>query len=90
MCCQTFGSISYLDNPFINVSSKESVKSISAAPWGSALACVISYGYICMLGSKGLKKSTEYAILNANYIKNRIEKIIIFYIKVKMEELHMK
>ena len=62
------------NNPIINVSSKESVKSISAAPWGSALACVISYGYICMLGSKGLKSSTEYAILNANYIKHRIEK----------------
>jgi len=61
------------NNPIINVSSKESVDSISAAPWGSALACVISYGYICMLGSKGLKASTEYAILNANYIKYRIE-----------------
>ena len=62
------------NNPIINVSSKDGVKSISAAPWGSALACVISYGYICMLGSKGLKSSTEYAILNANYIKYRIEK----------------
>ncbi|MAU62929.1 MAG: glycine dehydrogenase (aminomethyl-transferring) [Flavobacteriaceae bacterium] len=62
------------NNPVINVSSKESVKSISGAPWGSALACVISYGYICMLGAKGLKSSTEYAILNANYIKFRIEK----------------
>ena len=62
------------NNPIINVSSKESVKSISGAPWGSALACVISYGYICMLGSKGLKSSTEHAILNANYIKYRIEK----------------
>ena len=62
------------NNPIINVSTKESVKSISGAPWGSALACVISYGYICMLGSKGLKSSTEYAILNANYIKYRIEK----------------
>ena len=63
------------NNPVINVSSsKESVKSISGAPWGSALACIISYGYICMLGAKGLKSSTEYAILNANYIKSRIEK----------------
>ncbi|MGY8948504.1 MAG: aminomethyl-transferring glycine dehydrogenase [Flavobacteriales bacterium] len=61
------------NNPIINVSSKESVESISAAPWGSALACVISYGYICMLGAEGLKSSTEYAILNANYIKYRIE-----------------
>jgi glycine dehydrogenase len=61
------------NNPLINVSSKNSVKAISAAPWGSALACVISYGYIKMLGSEGLKASTQYAILNANYIKNRIE-----------------
>ena len=61
------------NNPIISVSSKESVESISAAPWGSALACVISYGYICMLGAEGLKSSTEYAILNANYIKYRIE-----------------
>ena len=61
------------NNAIINISSKESVKSISGAPWGSALACVISYGYICMLGAKGLKSSTEFAILNANYIKNRIE-----------------
>ena len=61
------------NNPIINVSSKQSVESISAAPWGSALACVISYGYICMLGAKGLKSSTEYAILNANYIKHKLE-----------------
>ena len=61
------------NNPIINVSSKNSIKSISGAPWGSALACVISYGYIKMLGAEGLKLSTQYAILNANYIKNRIE-----------------
>ena len=51
-----------------------SVKAISSAPWGSAMACLISYGYICMMGSKGLKRATEIAILNANYIKKRIEK----------------
>ena len=45
---------------------------ISAAPFGSALACLISYGYIKMLGEKGLTKSTEMAILNANYIKERL------------------
>ena len=61
------------NNPIINVSSKNSVKAISGAPWGSALACVISYGYIKMLGADGLKSSTQFAILNANYIKNRIE-----------------
>ena len=62
------------DNPVINIGTDKSIKSISGAPWGSALACVISYGYICMLGPKGLKSSTEFAILNANYIKYRIEK----------------
>ena len=62
------------DNPVISVTGNEGVKSISGAPWGSALACVISYGYIKMLGPKGLKSCTEAAILNANYIKNRIEK----------------
>ena len=43
------------------------------APWGSALACLISYGYITMLGSKGLTDSTKMAILNANYIKERLD-----------------
>ena len=40
---------------------------------GSALACLISYGYIEMLGGSGLKKATEMAILNANYISKRLE-----------------
>jgi glycine dehydrogenase len=47
---------------------------ISSAPWGSALALTISYAYIKMLGAKGLKKSTQIAILNANYIKERLSK----------------
>lgn len=46
---------------------------VSAAPYGSALACLISYGYIKMLGGSGLTKATEIAILNANYIKKRLE-----------------
>ena len=59
-------------NPIIKVGGKDAIDSISAAPFGSALACLISYGYIMMLGSKGLKKCTEIAILNANYIKERL------------------
>ena len=39
---------------------------------GSALILIISYGYIKLLGSKGLKKSTEMAILNANYLKSKL------------------
>jgi glycine dehydrogenase len=48
------------------------ITAISAAPWGSALVCLISYGYITMLGAEGLTDATKYAILNANYIKERL------------------
>tara|TARA_B110000444_G_C18536113_1_gene453504 strand:- start:65 stop:697 length:633 start_codon:yes stop_codon:yes gene_type:complete len=48
--------------------------SISSAPWGSALVLAISYAYIKMLGEEGLRSSTEIAILNANYIKEKLEK----------------
>jgi len=60
-------------NPIIPTGGDQAITAISAAPWGSALVCLISYGYICMLGSEGLTKATEYAILNANYIKARLE-----------------
>lgn len=60
-------------NPIIATGGDQAIEAISAAPWGSALACLISYGYIEMLGSKGLQEATEIAILNANYIKERIE-----------------
>jgi glycine dehydrogenase len=46
---------------------------ISAAPWGSASILPISYMYIKMMGSEGLKKATEVAILNANYIAQKLE-----------------
>jgi glycine dehydrogenase len=60
-------------SPVIKTGGHQAITAISAAPFGSALACLISYGYIKMLGSKGLKKATEIAILNANYIKERLE-----------------
>ncbi len=47
---------------------------VSAAPFGSASILLISYGYIKMLGYDGLRMATEYAILNANYMKSRLEK----------------
>ena len=59
-------------NPIIATGGKNAITAISAAPWGSALACLISYGYITMLGAKGLTDSTKLAILNANYIKERL------------------
>jgi len=60
-------------NPIIKTGGHQAISSISAAPYGSALACLISYGYIKMLGYRGLKKATEIAILNANYIKERLK-----------------
>lgn len=60
-------------NPVISTGGDQAITAISAAPWGSSLACLISYGYITMLGAKGLKEATEYAILNANYIKERLD-----------------
>lgn len=60
-------------NPVVSTGGDQAITAISAAPWGSALACLISYGYICMLGANGLTKSTEVAILNANYIKHRLD-----------------
>ncbi|MEK8180390.1 aminomethyl-transferring glycine dehydrogenase [Flavobacterium buctense] len=60
-------------NPIIKVGGDQAITAISAAPYGSALVCLISYGYITMLGAEGLKSSTEHAILNANYMKVRLE-----------------
>ncbi|OIQ21931.1 aminomethyl-transferring glycine dehydrogenase [Lacinutrix sp. MedPE-SW] len=60
-------------SPIVKTGGHQAISAISAAPYGSALACLISYGYIKMLGSKGLKKATEIAILNANYIKERLK-----------------
>ena len=60
-------------NPVIATGGDKAIPAISSAPWGSALVLLISYSYIKMLGAKGLKKATIYAILNANYIKSRLE-----------------
>ncbi|MAB38524.1 MAG: glycine dehydrogenase (aminomethyl-transferring) [Aequorivita sp.] len=59
-------------NPVIKTGGENAITAISAAPYGSSLVCLISYAYICMLGVNGLKKATQYAILNANYIKERL------------------
>jgi glycine dehydrogenase len=52
----------------------KSMSAVSAAPWGSASILLISYAYIRMMGTEGLEQATKYAILNANYIKARLEK----------------
>ena len=60
-------------NPIIKTGGEHAITAISSAPFGSALACLISYGYIKMLGAEGLTQSTKIAILNANYIKQRLQ-----------------
>jgi len=60
-------------NPIIKTGGTQAVSSISAAPYGSASILPISYAYIEMMGGDGLTNATKMAILNANYIKERLE-----------------
>ena len=60
-------------HPLVKTGGEKGIKAVSAAPWGSASILLISYGYIRMLGKSGVKNSTKIAILNANYMKARLE-----------------
>jgi glycine dehydrogenase len=60
-------------HPVIKTGGDKSIAAISAAPWSSASILLISYGYMQMLGRDGMTDATRYAILNANYIKSRLE-----------------
>ncbi len=61
-------------HPVIKTGGEKAIHSVSAAPWGSSSILLISYAYIKMLGREGVTNATKYAILNANYIKSRLEK----------------
>jgi len=56
-------------HPVIKIGGAKSITAVSAAPYGSSLILLISYGYIKMLGTDGLMEATKTAILNANYMK---------------------
>ncbi len=58
----------------VKIGHDKSINAVSAAPWGSASVLVISYAYIKMMGAEGLTFATKSAILNANYIKAKLEK----------------
>lgn len=76
-------------NPLVHVGGEKAITAISGAPYGSALVCLISYGYICMLGSEGITNATKYAILNANYMKARLEEHYpILYVGEKGRAAH--
>jgi glycine dehydrogenase len=57
----------------IKTGGEKAINAVSAAPWGSASILTISYAYIAMMGGEGLTNATKLAILNANYIKDRLE-----------------
>lgn len=57
----------------VQTGGNQAISAVSAAPWGSASILLISWAYIKMMGGEGLKHATEVAILNANYIKARLE-----------------
>ena len=59
-------------NPLVKTGGAHAVSSISSAPYGSASILPISYAYISMMGGDGLTRATQIAILNANYIKERL------------------
>jgi len=59
-------------HPLVKVGGEQGITSIAAAPWGSANILIISYAYILMMGTEGLRRATELAILNANYLKAKL------------------
>ncbi len=59
-------------HPLADVGGEKGILPISAAPWGSASILIISWAYIAMLGREGVRRATEVAILNANYMAARL------------------
>lgn len=60
-------------NALIETGGEQAIRGIAAAPWGSAGILPISYAYIKMMGAHGLKRSSQIAVLNANYLKDRLK-----------------
>jgi len=73
ICCND-KLIPYLPgHAVVRTGGEKAIHAVSAAPWGSASILTISYAYIAMMGGEGLTNATKFAILNANYIKERLE-----------------
>ena len=73
ICCNEKLAPFLPGNPIVSTGGSSAIEAISSAPWGSASILLISYGYIKMLGVDGVTNATKYAILNANYLKNKLE-----------------
>jgi len=73
--CVTEHLMPYLPgHSIVKVGGEKAILAVSSAPWGSANILLISYAYIKMLGAEGLREVTNTAILNANYLKSKLEK----------------
>jgi glycine dehydrogenase len=59
-------------HPLVTVGGEDGIGAVSAAPWGSASILLISWAYIAMMGPDGLKRASELAILNANYVAEKL------------------
>jgi glycine dehydrogenase len=59
-------------HPVVPVGGEQGIGAVSAAPWGSASILLISWAYIAMMGPDGLRRASEVAILNANYVADRL------------------
>ncbi|HEY9045912.1 MAG TPA: aminomethyl-transferring glycine dehydrogenase [Ohtaekwangia sp.] len=73
ICCNDKLKAYLPGHAVVKTGGDKAISAVSAAPWGSASILTISYAYIAMMGGDGLTNATRYAILNANYIKNRLE-----------------
>ncbi len=60
-------------HPLVRTGGEKAISAVSSAPWGSPLVLIISYAYISMMGEEGLTKASKVAILNANYVKERLK-----------------
>jgi len=75
ICCNASLAPYLPKHVLVETGGAQGTTAVSAAPWGSASILLISYAYIRMLGAQGVTDSTKYAILNANYIKARLEHV---------------
>jgi glycine dehydrogenase len=67
-------------HPMVAVGGQDGIGPVTAAPWGSASILLISWAYIALMGPDGLRRATEIAILNANYVAARLHAAFpVFY-----------
>jgi glycine dehydrogenase len=72
ICCNDKLAPFLPGHPVVKVGGEKAIGPISAAPWGSASILIISWAYIAMLGRHGVRRASEIAILNANYMAERL------------------